>query len=189
MNIDGQIDKEKLKHEIRRPLSEDEIRRAVKKLGTKVKIIAYPDLEKYKDISSLFGTYKYIILLYTADESKIGHWVCLIKHSPSKIELFDSYAYRPDNLLKFFKKNGREMYPLLSHLLLKSGVRDLIFSNTRLQRLRNDVGVCGRWCIVRILYDLEGKSLADMIRDVKRNKYFPRGYYDGFAVFMTMDLV
>jgi hypothetical protein len=190
------IDEETLKREIKKPLSEDEIRKAVKKIGSKVKIIAYPDLQKYDSINSLFGSrgsaepnYKYIVLLYTADEKKTGHWVLLIKHSNDKIELFDSYAYRPDNLLKFFKKNGREMYPLLSHLLLKSGVRDLIFSTTRLQRLRNDIGVCGRWCIVRILYDLEGKSLADMLKDIRRNKHFPKGYYDGWVVYMTMDLV
>lgn len=183
------IDDETLKYEIKRPLSEDEIRKGLKKLGVKVKIISYLDLEKYDSINSLFGNHKYIVLLYTSDEGKVGHWVCLIRHSKDKIELFDSYAYRPDNLLKFFKKNGREMYPLLSHLLLKSGVKDLIFSNTRLQRLRNDVGVCGRWCIVRILYDLNGLSLADMIRDIKRNKHFPKGYWDGFSVFMTKDLV
>ena len=183
------IDEEELKRQIKRPLSEDEIRKAVKILGSKVKIIAYPDLEKYRDINSLFGTYKYVVLLYTSDESKVGHWCLLIKHSKNQIELFDSYAYRPDNLLKFFKKNGKEMYPFLSALLLRSGIKDLIFSNTRLQRLRNDIGVCGRWCIVRIFYDLEGESLADMIRDVKSNKHFPKGYWDGWVTYLTMGLI
>jgi hypothetical protein len=183
------INEEILKSEIKRALSEDEIKSAVNKLGAKVKIIAYPELEKYRDVNDLFGKYKYIVLLYTADEAKVGHWVLLIKHSKTQIELFDSYSYRPDNLLKFFKKNGKEMYPYLSALLLRSGIKDLIFSNTRLQRLRNDVGVCGRWCIVRIFYDLEGDSLADMIRDVKSNKHFPKGYWDGFVTYLTMDLV
>ena len=183
------IDEETLKREIKRALSEDEIKIAVKKLGGKVKIVSYPELENYDSINSLFGKHKYIVLLYTADEAKVGHWVLLIKHSPSKIELFDSYAYRPDNLLKFFKKGGREMPAYLSELFLNSGIKTVIFSKKRLQRLRNDVGVCGRYVVVRILYDLEGKSLEDMLKDIKRNKHFPKGHYDGFITFMTMDLV
>lgn len=183
------LDEDTIKKEVKRPLSEDEIRSAVKKLGSKVKIISYLDLEKYKNVSSLFGNYKYVVLLYTADEASVGHWVLLIRHPKNVIEVFDSYAFRPDNILKFFKKNGKEMYPYLSSLLLRSGIKDIIFSNTRLQRMNKLSGVCGRWAIVRILYDLNKKSLADMIRDVKKNKHFSKGHYDGWVVLMTMDLI
>jgi hypothetical protein len=184
------INDKELKYQIARPLSEDDIRLAIKKLKTKIKIISYPELERYKSINELFGKYKYISLLYTSDESKVGHWVLLIKHSPQEIELFDSYAYKPDNLLKFFKKNNKiEMFPLLTSLLNESGIKKLHYSKKRIQRLRNDVGVCGRWIIIRVIYDLLGLTLADMIKDVKNNKFFKKGFYDGFAVLMTMDLV
>jgi len=184
------INDKELKYQIARPLSEDDIRLAIKKLKTKIKIISYPELERYKSINELFGKYKYISLLYTSDESKVGHWVLLIKHSPQEIELFDSYAYKPDNLLKFFKKNNKiEMFPLLTSLLNESGIKKLHYSKKRIQRLRNDIGVCGRWVIIRVIYDLLGLTLADMIKDVKNNKFFKKGFYDGFAVLMTMDLV
>ena len=178
-----------IKKEIGRPLSEDEIKSALNKIKEKAKIISYLDLEKYPSIDSLFGSYKYIVLLYTADESKVGHWVLLIRHAKDRIELFDSYAYRPDNLLKFFKKNGKEMFPLLSSLLYRSNVKKLEFNTTRLQRLRNDVGVCGRWVILRILFDACGYSLADFLKIVKKNKAFKKGTYDGWSVLMTQGLV
>lgn len=182
-------DKKLLMSEIARPLSDDEIAKAVRKLGGKIKIISYPDLERYRTIDDLFQNYKYICLLYTSDPSKTGHWVLLIRHKEDEVEIFDSYGYRPDNLLKFFKKNGKEMYPLLSDLLYRSGIEKVHHMTIRLQRLRNDIGTCGRYVIVRVFYDLVGKTLKDMVRDIKRNKYFPKGHYDGWVFFMTKDLV
>lgn len=176
--------KEEIKKKIKRPLSEDDIKKAVKLMGGKVKIISYLDLDKYRDIDSLFSNYKYVVLLYTADESKVGHWVLLIRHKKDEVELFDSYAYKLDNLLKFFKKDGREMFPKLTEILYNSGVKKCHHITERLQRLRDDVGTCGKFVILRILFDLEGLSLADMVKAIKKNRHFKKGYWDGYVQFV-----
>ena len=181
---------EYVKRQVKRPLSDSDIVSAVNKIGGKIKILSYPELQNYSNIKELFGSYKYIALLYTADPRKVGHWVLLIKHNNKEIELFDSYGYiGPDKLLKFFKKEGKELYPYLTNLLEKSGIKKLHHSAVRLQRLTNESGTCGRWVILRVFYDLIGLGLVDMIRDIKSNQFFPKGHYDGYVVFLTQDLV
>ena len=78
-------------------LSSDDI---LKALDSKVKIIQYPDISKYKTIDNLLAPYNRVVILYLTTKN-YGHWVCIFKNKNNQIEFFDSYGIKPDNELKF----------------------------------------------------------------------------------------
>lgn len=117
-------------------------------------IIKYSDLAKIKDIDEVLD--QPCIVLYETSQN-FGHWTLLLKIHPlgSKVptlELFDSYAYKPDEQIKFIPenfRNGKNAYPHLSWLVANSGYKKIISNNVRLQKSAKDINTCGRWCALR----------------------------------------
>ncbi len=116
-------------------------------------ILTYKDLAGVRDLDEILD--KPCVLLYETKEN-FGHWTLLLKIHPDTIELFDSYAYRPDEQIKFIPSYFRDKenaWPHLSWLLANSvKYKRIISNNVRLQKHANDVNTCGRWCIMRAIF-------------------------------------
>jgi hypothetical protein len=120
----------------------------------KASIVSYPMLKKYKTIDQLLGKNKAVIILYLTGP-QYGHWTCLFKTNYKKPTLcfFDPYGYSPDYQLRFNspEKNiqlGQDR-AFLSELLYNSKY-DVEYNNTRLQKLKKNNNVCGRWVGLRL---------------------------------------
>ena len=82
----------KIKHVIRKPLSDADLKRI---LGSDVKIITYPQLANYRTIEELLPkAYDFVIILLL-ETPQSGRWTSLIRYG-SQVEYFDSYGNPPD---------------------------------------------------------------------------------------------
>lgn len=120
----------------------------IKEANPTTNVIIYSDLQNINNVESLFGEDNTCILLYELD-SEVGHWICLL-HYPeiNTIEVFDSYGMDIDEELNKYKH--KEKY--LSKLLYNSGKR-LKVNKTRLQQFKEYVNTCGRWALMRSIFN------------------------------------
>ncbi len=122
--------------------------------NNKAELYTYPELVKFEDIDKMLGKHKASIILYLTKEN-YGHWVCLFKQNDNTLCFFDSYAFMPDDELKFtdinFRKSHNQLYPHLTYLMYKSGY-DVDYNNHRLQSFKNDTATCGRWTGARLAF-------------------------------------
>jgi len=162
-------------------LSDSDIKRIT---DNKCNVIAYSDLENVSSIDEILNPYDACIILYQLEENQ-GHWVALIKHSPTELEFFGSYGLKIDEQLKFSKfnlrrHNGVEI-PHLSVLISHSNYK--VISNTaKLQKFKKDVNTCGRWCAMRVRFrDVPIKRFQQL--------FTQNQYYDGDFWISAMTLL
>lgn len=164
------MDTKKIKKLIGYSLSNEEIYNA---FDGKIKILTYPELEKFNNIDELLEPYNKVIILYLTS-ANYGHWVTLFKINHNNIEFFDSYSMKPDEELKMIDKNVRiennEVRPHLSYLLYNCNY-NIHYNDVRLQKQKNDVNTCGRHCIVRLSCDK--LFIDDYVKLIKSFKYDP----------------
>lgn len=147
--------------------------------GTPIILLKYSQLCLFNTMEELFDKgINYVLLLY---ETKLnnGHWVCLINH-PDSVEFFDSYAFVPDDELKFtnlnFKKQNNMDLPYLTYLMLNSK-KPIEYNDYKFQSWKQGVHTCGRWVGFRIrLSHSDNFSLEDFIEMFK--KFYTRKNYD-----------
>jgi len=146
------------------PLSDADIRRI---LGSGIKIITYPDLNKMSDISQAFDKKGRCIMLYLTENSSTGHWTCML-NKPSGIEFFDPYGNPPDYVLQELPMEQREelgeAQPILTELLKASG-KPVYYNSYGFQKDKADVNTCGRHSVVRCLYDTKSLDEYKKIMD------------------------
>lgn len=145
-------------------------------LGGNCLVLRYKDLAKIDDIDELLD--QPCVILYETAEN-FGHWTLLLKIHPigSKtptLELFDSYAYRPDDQIKFIPenyRNGKTAYPHLSWLVANSGYKKILHNNVRLQKVARDVNTCGRYVALRAKMWQDFKVPLKKFINMFKNKY------------------
>jgi len=117
-------------------------------LGKETRIIDYIELQKVKNIKSLFKNSDVCVILYLTQKN-YGHW-CLLTNYKNKIQFFDSYGIMPDEELLFvpeiFRKDNNILIPHLTYLLLKSK-KQIEYNHHVLQG--EDMKTCGRWIIFK----------------------------------------
>jgi hypothetical protein len=151
------------------PMSDYDLRQL---LGNNITIRTNRQIENETDIDNLFDNEGRLILLYTPDDPKFGHWVCLIRNADS-IYYFDPYGDKPDLPGDL---NGRP--PVLTNLLKEKGLP--VFYNTHpYQKLKEDIATCGRWCAVRLHY--KNKTEDQFFRIVKKFKGCPDDFVAAFV--------
>ena len=136
-----------------------------------VHIILYKDLAKVKNINSLLD--RPCVILYETKKN-YGHWTLLLKIHPDTLELFDSYAYYPDQQLEFVGKEYRNKltaYPHLSKLIINSPFTNIISNNKPLQKFSKDINTCGRWVAVRALLWEKMRMPLNRFIDIFDKKY------------------
>lgn len=145
------------------PLSGADIKRFLKK----TKIIAYKDIQKYRNAYDLIYPHNEVVIFYktASGEGSQGHWTSLLKNSHGW-EMFDSYAIFLDEELNFpvqpepgedeemFKIRHGQDARYLTKLLAE--VREPVsYNHFRFQAFELPDGTrpqsCGRWVILRLL--------------------------------------
>lgn len=106
-------------------------------------ILKYSDLKKYKKLPKLP-----LVILYEV-KPNIGHWVTILE-TPEGIEHFDSYGYAPDKELDFVPDEFKSDNKLLLRLLVNHN--DINYNQYKLQK-GLDTATCGRWVILRNLFN------------------------------------
>ena len=110
-----------------------------KRVGDTVSVLAYEQL-KGKHRSSLFKGKTAVIVLIPKENSKRGHYICLVPR-PNHIEYFSSLG----------NDFERELAQLDTHLDLFRTLlgKNYIFNRTKLQSGRYSVNSCGAWVLCR----------------------------------------
>ena len=139
----------------------------------------YSDLQNMDTIDNLFASCNFAVILIET-KFNVGHWVCVMKYQDGTIEQFDSYGGKIDNELKYISHGQRK---LLHEICGTNGFRltellneypgQVVFNHYRFQKLENNIKTCGRWCVMRLLFFLNGYDIDDFTTEFK----FLRGLY------------
>lgn len=125
-------------------------------LNHQTRIVLYPELYNYQSIEQLLQPYGSFVLLILTKGPAYGHWVCVLDR-PDGIEFFDPYGIIPDREFEWLTaRKRRELHQptnRLSLLLYRSQKQGtpINYNDTRLQRMKEGISTCGRWCVMRIL--------------------------------------
>lgn len=161
--------KKQLDELIRKSLSDSDIK---KFFDGEIKIIRFSDLNKYSDINDVLHPYGRCIILIEAKDT--NHWILIqLINKPKKdpyILFFDSYGISvgnefneiPISIQKMTNQNRNKILQLLIHQPL-----DVHYSQYRLQKLKNGINTCGRWCSVKgMLMDMSEDDFNKSIRKI-----------------------
>lgn len=143
----------------------------MKLVEKKSNLLVYPSLKYVSYIDEIFKNDACIILYLTSET--YGHWIGLIRNKKKRtIEFFDSYGGAPDSQLKYNtpQKNKKleQDKKYLTNLLADSNYK-IIYNKEKLQKLKDNNNVCGRWVAVRIQF--KDMDLEKFINLFKNNCY------------------
>jgi hypothetical protein len=131
-----------------------------KLLDDDVKVVVYRDLKNYKDIENLLEPHGRAVILYETEDN-FGHWCCVFygpcdNAEEGKIYFFDSYGLPIDKQMNFVDKKFRiknwDDFNHLSYLLKKTPI-PVDYNQYQLQSFKPGVNSCGRWCVIRLIFD------------------------------------
>jgi hypothetical protein len=150
-----------------------------------VKIIEYPQLEKYNNILDIFDGSGRCVLFFTEDEdgsSYVGHWQCVFRNG-NIINFFDSYGLFPDKVESYLNQKLRlkfnENKPLLMPLLKNASERGykVLYNNVKLQEMKHNVDTCGDYVASRLMHkNLSNDQYISFLDELK--KQFKVNTYD-----------
>lgn len=151
----------------------------MKLLENKINLVLYPDISKYDTIDDLLGKYGACVILYMSAKN-FGHWCCIFKLCPHKLEFFDPYGTFVDdelvNIPKKFRIESGQEYPYLSHLMYESPYK-LTYNQYKFQKTGKGINTCGRWCVLRL--KLRNMCLEEF------QEYFDNDDSDNLATILT----
>lgn len=138
-------------------LSDKEVKRLA---GPGTKLMLYPQLRDYNNISEAFGKDKKIIILYVNEKSGdsiVGHW-CALSRRGDIVEFDDSYGKEVDAHLDNFSKDMRIQTGQESNYLTRllydyvQGGGRVEYGEKQLQNKSMSIATCGRWCGIRLRF-------------------------------------
>ena len=155
-------------------LSTDDI---YKIMGGYVKIVPYPDLEKYNSVDELFKD-KMPVIIYFIESKKggqyMGHFEAL-KKLGNVIEFFDSYGLAPDKCREWLSHQKlvdlKEDKPELTRLLSKAEKDGyfVLWNTFQYQDYRHNISTCGKWaCAFLLEGDLRKNGFLNWIQELIR---------------------
>jgi len=117
------------------------------------KIFPYTALMGMNSLDEILEPFGACVLLYETKEN-YGHWVALIKRTSNLLEFYDPYGLNVDEELNIeneyhIRKMGGEIMPHLSALIKKDNYK-VIYNKQQIQKIKEDVNTCGRYCALRI---------------------------------------
>jgi hypothetical protein len=147
------------------------------------KLLKYSQLESINDINELLPEEKDYRIILTENQKNSGHWCCITKDNDI-YTWFDSYGEKPDGELKYIstimnKILGQDKKHLSRILKTIKEPNQLLYNETKYQKLRDGINTCGRWCICFLLLHHMGYDLAEFKNFIKLNsKKFNNMPYD-----------
>ena len=142
-------------------LSPVEVQRLGKKFGLDIPIVMYDEIINSDHLDELFDKYPNGFIVFYPSYVKTngknrhldGHYVCMFKKDHT-VYYFDSYGSLPDSIKKMVPQRDelyKENINSLIDLLYRSHYH-IDYNNHKFQKITNDAGTCGRWCIFRLFY-------------------------------------
>lgn len=128
-------------------------------LDDDVRILRYPELAQCTSLEDILQGSSCACILYMTKDN-FGHWTALIKNpggQPYSCEVFDPYGMVPDEELKYidddYRVKSNQVRKHLSHILAqdyeRGNIKDIYYNRTQLQKEKNGINTCGRWCAIR----------------------------------------
>lgn len=154
----------------------------VKKIHSPIKIIEYPELAEYSDITQLLPNAFSIVVILLETQRNTGHWTCLIR-SDNTLMYFDSYGKGPDKEFKLIGKAALEQLnerPYLSALLTRAKKQGFSIENnkTALQSKDPSMDTCGKHVVAFANAVVDGLDLKQYIQELKSTKAKTKLSYD-----------
>jgi len=176
------------KSSIEYPLSGSDIKQA---LNNKVKLITYSDLMEYDNIFDVLKPYNKVVILFETTARLIGHYTCLFKCNSEitgeSIIFFDPYGMKPERELSFSPDWLLEVTNAKKNLLyrlFKQNEIPIRYNQHDLQKWSRKVSTCGRWVIIRLMYDQYDEN--EFYQIFKKNSQ--KRYFDKIVVKLTNKL-
>jgi len=119
------------------------------------KILKYAELDQFRTMEELLPKEVDYRIILIEQNPNSGHWCCILRYGKT-IEWFDSYGLKPDGELNFISKIKNKLLGQdVKHLtfLFNDAVQrewNCIYNKKKLQKLKNGINTCGRWCLLRI---------------------------------------
>jgi hypothetical protein len=156
---------------IKKSLSDTDIK---KFFNNKINVIRYNELNNVDSIDEVLQPYGRCIILIESE--KTNHWVLLqYINKPNNepyILFFDSYGISVGNEFNEIPKSIQRMTQQDRNVILKLLIDSPLkihYNQYRLQKLKNGVNTCGRWCCVKgLLSDMTEDEFAKSIRKIQK---------------------
>lgn len=142
--------------------------------GKGSRMFTYPQIARMNRLDQLVnGQNPKAVILYMTSENG-GHW-CGLKLMNNSLYFFDPYGTFPDaELSQIIKMKGRsfadetdQIHKKLTELIKKSPIKDVYYSQYRLQKLHPNINTCGRWTGAFLNSDMDEKKFNAFIQKVK----------------------
>ena len=120
-------------------------------------LVDFSNLRGVNDLMEAFTEQDCFILFYGTESADKGHFSTVLLHRDTKVlEHWDSYGYTLEKLYQISdwerKTNKFNIILDLSNsMCVKYGLQ-FQENRTKLQKLRDGVNTCGRWCCVRSIF-------------------------------------
>ena len=125
-------------------------------------LVINSELDHYDNIEDVLGPYNACILLYDKKNGEPGHWSCIYKENKNTINFFCPYGYLIDDATDIIGGNKN-----LSRLISQSNY-NFNYNKFKLQQLKKNVNVCGRWVGMRlVLRDLSNQQFYKLFTSNK----------------------
>ena len=144
--------------------------------GQNIKIVTYPELKDYNDITELVPEEICACFILIETSKNSGHWTVVARYH-GNIYYFDSYGVKPDGELSHISKTLRyelgEDHNYLTYLL-ESTDMNVTYNNFQFQSYHADIN---KWCVVFTKAIFEGltikafKAGIDHLKDIYKEEY------------------
>jgi hypothetical protein len=137
------------------------------------KLLKYSELENINNIDELLPDNRDYRIILTESQKNSGHWCCITKQN-NVYTWFDSYGEKPDGELKYIsaimnKMLGQDKKNLSRILKTIKQPNQLLYNETKYQKLKDGINTCGRWCICFLLLSHIGYDLAEFKNFIELN--------------------
>jgi len=139
-----------------------------------VRVIRYSELENFDTLDDLLSKGGRCVINYEYQRNN-GHWCCVFFSKPKGfkqevVQFLDSYGNLPKSMWRDQDKDKmREINGDLNRLrdLLRESGYPIYYNNYRLQKLKDGISTCGRYCCLRMEYpNLTEKEFAYKLRHI-----------------------
>ena len=139
-----------------------------------VRVVRYSELEHFNTLDDLLSKGGRCVINYEYQRNN-GHWCCVFFSKPKGfkhkvVQFLDSYGNLPKSMWR--DQNKAEMKEINGNLnklrdLMRDSGYDIYYNNYRLQKLKDGISTCGRYCCLRMEYpDLTEEEFAYKIRHI-----------------------
>lgn len=166
----------------------------LRKLNRNVKIIPYPEFEKFNSIQEILKNDNDFCIIYFETQSKTqGHFQCMFRTGKT-YHFWDSYGLAPSKAKSYIEKTTliklNEFKPYLPVLINKSleNGDNWDYNVMDYQSWNQDVSTCGKHCSIRLKYRnlTEQQYYNFLVNTIQKNNL---NSFDEAVVFLCFPII